>query len=72
MLDNVSPQVRHFLIGLLAALLGAASDHIGDLNLNPALGAIVGAGLGYGVLWISGLTRQYGVGSKAPASEGDQ
>lgn len=72
MLDKVSPEVRHFLIGLMAALLAAAGDHIGDLNLNPAIAAIVGAGLGYGLLWATKLTKQYGVGSKAPVSEGDQ
>jgi len=74
MLDKFSPQLRHFLIGLLAALLAAASQHIGDLNLNPAVGALVGAAIGYGLLWITPLTKQYGVDSnKADApNQGDQ
>lgn len=72
MLDKVSPELRHFLIGLLAALLAAVSDHIGDFNLNPAIAAVVGAGVGYGLLWATKLTKQYGVGSKAPSTEGDQ
>jgi hypothetical protein len=74
MLDKVSPQLRHFLIGLLAAVLAAASQHIGDLNLNPAIGALVGAAIGYGLLWVTPLTKQYGVDSHktdAP-TEGDQ
>lgn len=72
MLDKVSPEVRHFVIGLIAALLAAAGDHIGDLNLNPAVAAIAGAAVGYGLLWITPLVTQYGVGKKAPVTEGDQ
>lgn len=71
MLDRLSPQLRHFLIGLLAALLAALSDHIGDFNLNPAIGAIVGAGLGYGLLWVTDLTRQYGPGTGTLPEHGD-
>lgn len=60
MLDRLNPQWRHFLIGLLAALLAAAGDHVGDLNLNPAVSALVGAALGYALLWVTPLTKQYG------------
>ena len=63
MLDRLSPQWRHFLVGLLAAILAAASDHLSDLNLNPLIGAVVGAGLGYVLLWLTPLTKQYGVDS---------
>lgn len=72
MLDKVSPEVRHFVIGLLAAVLAVASQWIPQLGLHPALAAIVGAGVGYALLYLTPLVKQYGIGSKAPVSKGDQ
>lgn len=70
MLDKVSPELRHFFIGLLAALLAVASEHISDFNLSPVIGALVGAAIGYGLLWVTPLVRQYGVGDKKETKDG--
>lgn len=63
MLDKLSPQVRHFLVGLLAAVLTVAAEYVPQLGLHPAFAALIGAAVGYGLLWLTPLVRQYGVGA---------
>lgn len=67
MIDKLPPGARHLLIGLLAAVLTALSESVPALGLHPALAAVTGAALGYAVLVLTPLTRQYGVGSPRAA-----
>ena len=67
MIDKLPPGTRHLLIGLLAAVLTALSESVPDLGLHPALAAVTGAALGYAVLVLTPLTKQYGIGSKRAA-----
>ena len=86
MLDRLSPALRHFLIGLLAAALTVVvpllTDHqsqirdwiVGDLHLPLAAAPLVGAALAQLILFLTSLTRQYGVGSTpvdAPVDRND-
>lgn len=70
MLDRLPAAWRHFLIGLLAAILAVVADQLPLLNLPPTVGALVGAVVGYVLLYITPLVRQYGVGSRK-ADPGD-
>lgn len=69
MIDKLTPAHRHLAIGLLAAIATALAETVPDLGLHPALAAVAGAALGYAVLVLTPLTRQYGVGS-SPKPEG--
>lgn len=71
MLDRLSAEWRHFLIGLLASVLAVVADQLPFLNLPPTVGALVGAVVGYVLLYITPLVRQYGVGA-GPADGDDQ
>ena len=67
MLDKIPAEARHALIMLLAAVLGWASDNVLNLGLNPLLASLLGVVVGTLVLWVTPLTRQYGIGK----SDGD-
>lgn len=62
--DRLPPAVRHALVGLLAAVIAYATNEYMHWGLDPALYPIIGAALGVAVLWITPLSRQYGIGSK--------
>lgn len=62
MLDKIPAEARHALIMLLAAVLGWASDNVLNLGLNPLLASLLGVVVGTLVLWVTPLTRQYGIG----------
>lgn len=62
MLDRLPATWRHFLIGLLAAVLTVVAQYVPELGLHPALAAVLGSIVGYVLLWITPLIRQYGVG----------
>lgn len=62
MLDRIPPQARHFAIGLLAAVLTVLAEYVPQLGLHPMLAALLGAVIGYGLLWLTPLVRQYGLG----------
>lgn len=64
MLDKFSPETRHFLIGLLVAVLTVAAQWVPQLGLHPAVAALIAAAVGYALLYFTPLVRQYGVGSK--------
>lgn len=66
MLDRLPPAVRHAIIGLAAAVLAYATDQYMNWGIDPALYPVVGAALTILVLWITPLSRQYGVGSEGP------
>lgn len=68
MLDNLSPAVRHAIIGLAAAILAYATNEYMNWGLDPSLYPVIGAALTILVLWITPLSRQYGVGSSDPVS----
>lgn len=71
MLDRLSPQLRHLLLMLLAALLTwASTDFVPWLSSHDGWGPAVGT-LAAGVLaYMLPLTRQYGVGAP-DASDGE-
>jgi len=62
MLDKIPAEVRHILIMLLAAVLGWASDNVLNLGISPLLASLLGVVLGTLILYVTPLTRQYGVG----------
>jgi len=62
MLDKIPAEARHILIMLLAAVLGWASDNILNLGLPPLVASLAGVVVGTLILWITPLTRQYGIG----------
>jgi hypothetical protein len=62
MLDKIPAETRHILIMLLAAVLGWASDNVLNLGLNPLVASLAGVVIGTLVLWVTPLTRQYGIG----------
>lgn len=62
MLDKIPAEARHILIMLLAAILGWASDNILNLGLPPLVASLAGVVVGTLVLWVTPLTRQYGIG----------
>jgi hypothetical protein len=62
MLDKVPAEARHILIMLLAAVLGWASDNILNLGLPPLVASLAGVVVGTLILWVTPLTRQYGMG----------
>jgi hypothetical protein len=64
MLDRIPAEVRHILIMLGAALLGWASDNVLNLGLSPLLSSLAGVVVGTLILYVTPLTRQYGVGKK--------
>lgn len=64
MLDKIPAEVRHILIMLIAALLGWASDNVLNLGLSPLLASLAGVVVGTLLLYITPLTRQYGVGKE--------
>jgi hypothetical protein len=65
MLDKIPAEARHILIMLLAAVLGWASDNILNLGLPPLVASLAGVVVGTLILWITPLTRQYGIGKDA-------
>ena len=62
MLDRLSPEFRHFAIGLLCAVLTVLAEYVPQLGLHPMVAALLGAVIGYGLLWLTPLVRQYGLG----------
>lgn len=62
MLDKIPAEARHALIMLLAAVLGWTSDNVLNLGLNPLFASLLGVIVGTLVLWVTPLTRQYGIG----------
>jgi hypothetical protein len=64
MLDKIPAEVRHILIMLIAALLGWASDNVLNLGLSPLLASLAGVVVGTLLLYVTPLTRQYGVGKE--------
>jgi len=64
MLDKIPAEVRHVVIMLIAALLGWAMDNVLNLGLNPLLSSLTGVVVGTLILYITPLTRQYGVGKE--------
>lgn len=62
MLDKIPAEARHILIMLLAAVLGWTSDNVLNLGLNPLFASLLGVIVGTLILWITPLTRQYGIG----------
>ena len=62
MLDKIPAETRHIVIMLLAAVLGWASDNVLNLGLNPLVASLAGVVIGTLVLWVTPLTRQYGIG----------
>lgn len=64
MLDKIPAEARHILIMLIAALLGWASDNVLNLGLSPLLSSLAGVVVGTLILYVTPLTRQYGVGKE--------
>jgi hypothetical protein len=62
MLDKIPAETRHIVIMLLAAVLGWASDNVLNLGLNPLVASLAGVVISTLVLWVTPLTRQYGIG----------
>jgi hypothetical protein len=62
MLDKIPAEARHILIMLLAAVLGWASDNILNLGLPPLVASLAGVVVGTLILWVTPMTRQYGIG----------
>jgi hypothetical protein len=62
MLDKIPAETRHIVIMLLAAVLGWASDNVLNLGLNPLVASLAGVVVGTLILWVTPMTRQYGIG----------
>lgn len=61
MLDKLPAEVRHAIIALAAALIGWATTALPMLNLPAPLAAIAGAVITIGTIYLTPLTKQYGV-----------
>jgi len=69
-MDSYSPQIRHFILLAIAALIGVGgfivNQHVLD-NVIPQSWAwvipVFGSALTYAAAWFTKLTGQYGVGS---------
>ena len=70
MLDRIPAPMRHLIIMLIAALLGWAADNVAHLNLDPIVASLAGVVIGTAILWITPLTRQYGVGKDSDEYSG--
>lgn len=70
MLDRLSPELRHVLIMLIAAILGWASDNVLNFGLPPLVASLFGVVVGTLLLYVTPLTRKYGFG-KDPGDGGD-
>jgi hypothetical protein len=62
MLDRIPAEARHIFIMLLAAVLGWASDNVLNLGLPPLVASLAGVVVGTLILWVTPMTRQYGIG----------
>lgn len=71
MLDKFPAWARHFAIVMGAVLLAAVSEQInnGGFDLDSLGKAVVAGLVAQGLLWITPLTRQYGVGAPPPPGE---
>jgi len=72
MLDRLPADARHLIIMLMAALLGWASDNVMGFGLSPIISSLLGVVVATGILWVTPLTRQYGVGKDIPTGESDE
>lgn len=70
MLDRIPAVYRHLIIMLIAAILGWAADNVANLGLDPLVASLLGVVIGTAILWITPLTRQYGVGEDSDESVG--
>lgn len=70
MLDRIPAVYRHLIIMLIAAVLGWAADRIPELGLDPMVASLAGVLVATAILWITPLTRQYGVGKDNNESAG--
>lgn len=71
MLDRLSPQLRHLLLMLLAAVLTwASTDLVPWLSGHDGWGPIVGTLTGAVLAYVLPLTRQYGVGAPDGSDDG--
>ena len=70
MLDYLPTPVRHALIALAGSLLGWATEALPGFNLPAPVAMIAGTVLAVAGMYLTPLTRQYGVGA-APMAEHD-
>ena len=70
-LDQYPAWVRHLVIVVGTVVLGAVSQAIAAQKFDAAtIGAAIVSGLvAQALLWLTALTRQYGVGAPPPAGE---
>ena len=61
MLDKLPASIRHFSLLLIAAILAWIVQ--GIPNIDPILGSLLGALATFALVYVTPLTRQYGVGS---------
>lgn len=69
MLDRLPSESRHIIIMLMAALFGWVGDNITGFGLSPIIASLLGVVVATGILWVTPLTRQYGVGKDIPTGE---
>jgi MFS superfamily sulfate permease-like transporter len=60
-LDRLPAPIRHALIGLCAALLTYVTANYANWGLDPALYPLISVVVTIAALWITPLTRQYGL-----------
>lgn len=65
-LDRIPAPIRHALIGLAAALLAYLTANYTTWGLDTALYPLIGAVLTIAALWLTPLTKQYGLFSDTP------
>lgn len=70
MLDFLPTPVRHSVIALAGALLGWATEALPGFNLPTPIAMIAGTAITIATMYLTPLTRQYGVGA-VPLAEYD-
>jgi uncharacterized membrane protein len=73
-LDKLPAWLRHLLIVVGVAALttisqGFSNGGVDHISWKDVLNAVVAAAVGYGLLALTPLTRQYGVGAPPPPGE---
>lgn len=64
MLDKLSPELRHLIILLFPVLITWATQEVPNWNLPLSVSALIAVVLSTLLLWFTGVTKQYGIGSK--------